>query len=414
MPSLNGKATCHWNENPLMLGLAAALLVMTLVGSSHAVAETANRQLPRPTGPHAVGRTAFFWKDDARSEPNTPDEQDRRELRVDVWYPADASTSAESAKYFPDLAALSKTLGPETLLFGSIKGNTLANPPVASGTSRFPTLILSPGLGTNASQYAYLVEELVSHGYLVATVDHPYQSRAIAYPGGRVVTLAQQARSADTEQAAKDYRANIELRAGDLSFALDCLERLDAGELDPRFAGRIDRGRVGALGHSIGGITAPQACMSDVRFKAVINMDGHQRSLPFLPDEQGRGPRQPFMELTDGLPAATDQQLAQWKMTREVFERQRAETIRRVDAAMRTIAADSYRVTIPGVRHNSFSDMAIWDNDPLEVRYRRMQIIRDYVRAFFDKHLSNRADTLLDASQGPYSEVTLEKFQGTP
>ena len=99
-------------------------------------------------------------------------------------------------------------------------------------------------------------------------------------------------------------------------------------------------------------------------------------------------------------------------MTREVFERQRAETIRRVDDAMRTIAADSYRVTIPGVGHNSFSDMAIWDNDPLEVRYRRMQIIRDYVRAFFDKHLSNRADTLLDASQSPYAEVTLQKFQG--
>jgi len=408
------ETACYRRVNPSRRTLVTALLVTTLVSSSVAIAQTANRQLPKPTGPHLVGRIAFYWKDDTRGEPNTPDDGDRRELRVDVWYPADGSAAAEPAKYFPDMTTLSKTLGAESLLLGSIKGTALANPPLATGTDRLPTLVFSPGLGTNASQYAFLAEELVSHGYLIATIDHPYQSRAIAYPDGRIVTPAAQRRVADPDQAEKDYREVIELRAGDLRFVLDRLLRLDAGQEDARFKGRIDGARIGAMGHSIGGNTAPQVCVGDSRFKASLNIDGHYRSLPFFLDEQGRGPRQPFMELTDGMPVATEKDLARWKMTREKLDRNRAETMKRVDEAMRTIAADSYRVTIPGVRHNSFSDMAIWDNDPLEVRYRRMQIIRDYVRAFFDKHLSSRSDTVLDASQGPYSEVTVERFHGMP
>ena len=49
------------NGKPLSLRFVTALLAVTLVGASVAVAETANRQLPRPTGAHAVGRIAFFW-----------------------------------------------------------------------------------------------------------------------------------------------------------------------------------------------------------------------------------------------------------------------------------------------------------------------------------------------------------------
>src|SRR4029078_6501064 len=82
------ETACYRRVNPSRRTLVPALLVTTLVSSSVAIAQTANRQLPKHTGPAAVGRIAFYWKDDTRGEPNTPDEGDRRELRVDVWYPA--------------------------------------------------------------------------------------------------------------------------------------------------------------------------------------------------------------------------------------------------------------------------------------------------------------------------------------
>jgi hypothetical protein len=169
----------------------ATVIAMLVAGTCPAVAADLGRPLPAPTGKLAIGRVTYFWTDSSRLELNTPDEHDKRELRVELWYPAEASTAARVAPYFPDLAALSKLLGAETMLLGSIKGHALADPPIATGNGRYPLLLLSPGMGTNGIQYTAIVEELVSHGYVVATVDHPFQSRAIVYPDRRVVVIAQ-------------------------------------------------------------------------------------------------------------------------------------------------------------------------------------------------------------------------------
>jgi predicted dienelactone hydrolase len=371
--------------------------------------------LPAPTGPLAVGRVTYYWTDEARSEPNTPDDNDRRALRVDVWYPADKSTSAEPALYMPDLKVLSKTLGPEAMILGGLRGHALAGPPVAKTPDRFPLLVLSPGLGTNAVQYTAIVEELVSHGYVVATVDHPFHSKAIAYPDGRVAALAAddtRAAPKSREEALEGYRRRVEPRAADLRFVLDRLARLNAGDSNQPLAGRLDLERVGVLGHSIGGITAAVACLEDARFKAAVNLDGHADSLPFLRGADGRGPRQPLAELTEGNTfRPSDKELAERKLTREAFDKQMADSAARADEGMRTIAGGSFRVTIPGLRHGSFSDMAIWDPGTTDERHRRIQIVRDYVRAFFDKTLLDKGATLFDAAGSPYPELKVERFE---
>ena len=159
---------------------------------------------------------------------------------MDVWYPADPGAEAQPAEYLPDMAILNKKFGPEAMLVSPIKGHALAAPPIAAGANRFPVLVFSPGMGTNGSQYAFLVEELVSHGYLVATIDHPFQSRAIAYPDGRIVTAVESPPESDPVKYAENYRKTIELRARDVRFVLDQLKRLNAGELDQRFAQRLD------------------------------------------------------------------------------------------------------------------------------------------------------------------------------
>jgi len=56
---------------------------------------TAGRgQLPSPSGPMAVGRVDFDWKDNQRVEIESKDENDRRRLMVYVFYPAQQKTGA--------------------------------------------------------------------------------------------------------------------------------------------------------------------------------------------------------------------------------------------------------------------------------------------------------------------------------
>jgi hypothetical protein len=62
--------------------------------------------LPAPTGPHKTGRVSFHWKDPARDELETSAPDDKRELMVHLFYPADASASGERAPYVPDADAM--------------------------------------------------------------------------------------------------------------------------------------------------------------------------------------------------------------------------------------------------------------------------------------------------------------------
>lgn len=368
--------------------------------------------LPPPTGKLPIGRMTYFWKDASRGEPNTPDEQDKREVRVYVWYPAAADASGETAPYWPELKTLAKSMLADSILFGALRTHALAEATPAKDEDRYPVLLLSPGMGMNGVQYTGLVEDLVSHGYVVATVDHPYQCRAIALPDGRAVFPARTSAAppSDAQQAFENYRRLVEIRSADLRFVLDELKRLDAGTDDSRFAGRLDFDRVGVLGHSLGGVAATEACQDDPRFKSVVNLDGHARSLPFLPDALDRGPRQPLVELTDVPSPPSDRELQKRGETREQFERRLAAEKQRSDHAMRTVGGGSFRVSIAGARHQSFSDAVVIDPGTVDERLQRIEVIRGCVRAFFDKTLLGKQDTLLDRPSSPYSEVTIERF----
>lgn len=391
---------------------AVAVIAFFALDSAPASSADARIALPAPTGNLPIGRATFFWKDDSRTELNTP-EDDKREVRVDLWYPAETTATAERAAYWPELTTLRKQMSGESFLFGGLKTHAVAAAPVAKGSTQYPLLIFSPGMGNNAAQSTALIEELVSHGYIVAAVDHPYQSRAIAFPDGRAAFVLQPSREqlASAPKAHDDYHQRVEVRSADMRFVLDRLEHMNSGQDDKQFAGRIDLERVGAIGHSIGGVGAAEACQDDSRFRAAINMDGHMNSLPFIPDKDGRGPRQPFLELTDAVRPWTDQELAKQKLTREEAERRMRENTKRVDDAMRTVAGGAFRVSIPGARHQSFADTVVLDPGTPAERNRRIQIIRDYVRAFFDKVLLKKERTLLDGESGPYPDVTVERFK---
>ncbi|MBA3256804.1 MAG: hypothetical protein H0T64_09175 [Pyrinomonadaceae bacterium] len=66
----------------------------------------AEATLPAPIGRHKTGRISFHWKDTVRAELETSAADDKRELMVHLFYPADANASGACASYVPDADAM--------------------------------------------------------------------------------------------------------------------------------------------------------------------------------------------------------------------------------------------------------------------------------------------------------------------
>ncbi|MFC7895474.1 alpha/beta hydrolase family protein [Streptomyces sp. NPDC057381] len=298
---------------------------------------------PEPSGHFAVGTRVVQWTDPRRPETFTADPHDRRTVVVQLWYPAQSPTGAQRAPYLGRTEheaqtvsdALARAVGlPGFLLDGIPRAHTHAvfNAPVAGRGGRFPVVLFSPGSGGVRTQNTAWAEELASQGYLVAALDHPYDSAAVVLTDGRTIhtkTTSTGNRDKDNKLAA-DWTA---VRAADLGFVLTQLNRLGRGEIASPLTGRLDTGRVAATGHSMGGAAALQAARQDHRIDAVIDLDGypHGRASPSL--------HQPTLALTQAITPATDPQY-----------------IPRLTKALELNTATGYRLTIPGAAHLTFMD----------------------------------------------------------
>ncbi|BAJ26791.1 alpha/beta hydrolase family protein [Kitasatospora setae] len=301
---------------------------------------------PVPSGPFAVGTRVVQWTDPERPETFTADPADRRTVVVQLWYPArKMPAGTPRARYLGRTAAEARTVADALagavklpgFLFDDAAGartRSVPDAPPADGGGRFPVVLFSPGSGGARTQNTAWAEELASHGYLVAALDHPYDSAAVLLDDGRTVRTATSStgdRDADQRLAA-EWTA---VRAADLRFALTELTALDAGT-DP-LAGRIDTGRAAAAGHSMGGAAALQAARQDARFAAAVDLDGfpHGPADPAL--------HRPVLALTQEPTPATDPRY-----------------LPRLTEALAADSAPSYRVTVPGAAHLGFTDAPLY------------------------------------------------------
>src|ERR1700691_5704798 len=145
-----------------------------------------------------------------------------RELMVSLWYPATPSDGRRARYMTPAesellLASRGLTSVPRDAL-STVRTNAVSDATPAGRQRALPVVVLSPGFTNSRSTLTALAEDLASHGYIVAGIDHTYESFATAFPDGRVTTcLAREARrrsSGSQEQVAAS-------RAADASFVLD-------------------------------------------------------------------------------------------------------------------------------------------------------------------------------------------------
>lgn len=378
-----------------LLGGISSIVILGLIVASIGL-DAMSQFLPAPTGMRGVGRTSLELPESADVAPaaDQAESDAHRSVSVSLWYPAEPGVESPTAPYW--YANHELPTGAQGYVINRVRTHTLPEAMVAQD-SPFPLLLFSPDEGKYGADYTAIIEDLVSHGFIVAAVDHPPRP-----------TVSKSA-TADKSHTNNVDMNHMRARVRELQETLNCIEQWNSNADSP-LAGRIDLGRVGVFGNGIGGITATEFSMVDSRVQATANLNGHVRCLPFVPNAEDRGTRQPFLYITQAAPRLTSERLTEWNMTRTEAEKAVAEARDRSNALLRTIEGGAYRLTLPNATEESFSDVSLRYPGPLEVRHGRTQVIRDYLRGFFEKHLLDYEVPLLDPEILPPSETNIERF----
>jgi len=344
--------------------------------------------LPEPTGSRPVGATSLYLKDVSRPDPWAAG-VNARELMVSLWYPA-APSDGPPARYMTpaeselQLTSRGITAVPPGVL-STTRTNAVSDATPAGDHRALPLIVLSPGFTNARSALTALAEDLASDGYVVAGIDHTYESFGTAFPDGRVTTsLARQGR----HRGDGFWEKVVTGRAADVSFVLN--ELTSARPAWPG-AALIDPSRIAMAGHSIGGAAAIASLLADSRIRAGIDMDG---TLPVpLPDH---GLSRPFLFLgkqsnyTPGSGGSVTTWERDWPL----------------------LTGWKRWLVVAGAIHASFTDLKLLaDQAGIDTGVglpgaRSLDITRAYVRAFFDQHLRGEPQALLDQPSPRYPEVT--------
>ena len=197
---------------------------------------------------------------------------------VSLWYPAQRVHGYPLAPWLPPAAwarfEQDQGIPPGVLQVPLTHGRVGA--PVEHDRGGRPVVLYSPGLGSNRDSGTVLVEELVSRGYIVVTIDHTHDASAVEFPDGRVETPAMPPFTPEVLEKA------VAVRVADTRFVLDTLAALNAGanpdaehrRLPSGLRGALRLSSVGMFGHSLGGATAAAAMLEDQRIQAGVNLDG--------------------------------------------------------------------------------------------------------------------------------------------
>jgi dienelactone hydrolase len=425
--------------NYLRMGVGILLLLSTVFAAQTPPSDkTLLPTLPRPTGSFAVGRIGFDWTDRSRREVLSKVGDAKRELMIYVWYPTEkGDKTGKTAPYLPGAVAIN-TLPDRALsgadgklwpaiLSGEIATHAVEGATPARNPSRFPVLMFSHGLGSPVFHYTAFIEELVSHGYVVASIEHTYEVNVVAFPDGRIVPLSpiswsvygpQPPGVSDAEASRKALAFEKErdsVWAADISFALDQLTKLD-GDKDSSFFGKLDLAHVGAVGHSIGGRAVGRACQLDRRIKACVNGDGAPDEGAVLNYPGAKPPSQPFLLEEIFVAPPTAKELAEAHESRQHFNQSIVEHDAAVDKQLRHCEDGGYRITInaPDSDHNSFTDVPLLEsaNDPKAeaAALHSLSLTVDVTLAFFDKYLRNEKGSLLDRLHDLGPEITVKHY----
>ena len=417
--------------NSISIGLAGALLLS--VPAQRSSNATRFAQLPAPTGTYAVGRVSLHWIDSSRNDAASP--SGKRELMVYAWYPATTRSSLVEAPYIPGVAQVASAIGDsamrdefraatDRIKDGSVSSHAVVDAPAARARDLFPILLFSPGFGESSLTYTAILGDLASHGYVVFAIEHPGDTYAVLYPGGRVARFAQAAwdSALARPRGAVEYQiAQVATRANDIRYVLHHVAR-DNDPTIRRFLSRADVRRIGAFGHSLGGLAAAEACRDEPLIRTCMNIDAEFQGVPWI--DAGRGPPvQPFaflatshsLYVTAHTRAPSAAALASEGLSAAQYDsiihlRQRTQ-----DEALASVRGGSYRIDFEGPEfdHRSFLDLPLLGADAPALAQRHagnLVLARQYSLAYFDATIRRRTGTLLTTTPPDSTGTRIEQW----
>src|SRR3984957_7188267 len=420
--------------------LAVTFSFCTLLACTTRVSAFDRPSLPMPSGSYGVGRVSYEMVDPSRSEPLSPKPDAHRRMMVNVWYPTDKEPKAGevTAPYLPGLDEAESKVSPgdvaDMFYPATYEGQqslpatvVVDHAPIARGKQRFPLLLFAHGWGNPTFLYTAELHDIASHGYVVAAIDHPYDTNYTRFPDGEVIGFAQGSfdKAAKQPHGIRAYtKERVEVMAQDNRYALtQLLNYATTRKVHAPFFGRIDADNIGAFGHSIGGLTAARTCQIDSRVKACMDQDSTDfRGSPFVVSDLKETERQPFflyvVSSADVWSSKalhpSDEELAQQKVSRPEFDSIMREQQQNQTKQMTEVAGGSYRLMLfdlPGFIHRSFTDQTLLASKlDHEQSLHNFQVAQIYTLAFFDKFLKGDRKTVLDTGSTIDRRARLETF----
>jgi pimeloyl-ACP methyl ester carboxylesterase len=380
-----------------------------------------------PVGPYAIGTLTYHWVDADRADIFSTIASVRRELMVQIWYPASLAETSVSqsarAPYVENASALANALArlkdTPAFLFEQLQYVTthaVNGASVAAEKANYPVLIFLEGAIGFRQMNTFQVEALVAQGYIVVALDQPHTAAVVVFPDGREVNampLDQMIPSIHQSHSPAAIPPTINGRmfekgivpylARDVSFTLNQLALLNQADPNTILTGRLNLEQVGIFGISLGGIVGAEACRIEPRLRACLFMDA-----PMPVDVVKFGLQQPALWITrDAETMRLERRDSGGWSEADISEHQTS-----MRAAFDKSKGAAYFVQVPGMFHVNLTDVPLWSpllpwlgiTGPIDAQ-RAHSIINAYSLAFFNRHLLGRAQALIDDPTSQYPEV---------
>jgi dienelactone hydrolase len=290
-----------------------------------------------PPGPKLqLGTTTADITDYSRTNTWAPggNNTDPRTLQISVFYPVGVKPcyGGYQTQYVPqEVSDFERSYFAPYGVLGEIDYAALRSQfyrKCSHAARDYPVVVFSPGYYRTRLLYGVLAQSVAKSGYIVVTVDHPYDGDVVVLADGKVI------RGIDDATITGSFQPAIDVRLEDLKFLLNKLsDTRFVKKALPSLPYKLDMSKVGMFGHSLGGAVAANLMLNDKRVVGGINMDGS-----FFPNATIESLDKPFLLFgSEGHTHFNDQT---WNETWANLKGWHAE------------------LNINGTRHSSYGDLA--------------------------------------------------------
>lgn len=226
--------------------------------------------------PSSVYVNSMLLTDAARSDPFARDGR-VRSVMVSSFAPVLECLNKSLDSYMPPATGvfMDKKFSAYGLPEGTFQGITIENCKNSPNTTSrrrspdpLPLVLFSGALGTSRHLYNSMLQSVASRGFLVVSIDHPYDADIVEFTNGTAIHGVNIESDADVELA-------LETRVSDIRFVYQQLQNCFVAE--KIFAGRNygdKMGKAAVFGHSLGGAAAAAAVSNISSLLGGVNLDG--------------------------------------------------------------------------------------------------------------------------------------------